>query len=97
MTPVVCPAGQSHSTATTAGLTRELEELIAALDRRLPRVGQAGEAAIARDAAVLRRKAVGRLVELAQHSLPSQLRGQWPPDVESAGQYAKNSVPDESP
>src|SRR5690349_3361154 len=35
-------------------LTRELEELIAALDRRVPRVEEAGEAAIARDAAALR-------------------------------------------
>jgi hypothetical protein len=46
-------------------LTRELEELIAALDRRVPRVEQAGEAAIARDAAALRAKAFGRLAELA--------------------------------
>jgi hypothetical protein len=46
-------------------LTRELEELIAALDRRLPRVEQAGEAAIARDAAALRAKACDRLAELA--------------------------------
>ena len=37
-------------------LTRELEELIAALDRRVPRVEQAGEATIARDAAALRAK-----------------------------------------
>jgi hypothetical protein len=52
--------------AITAGeLTRELEELIAALDRRLPRVEQAGEAAIARDAAALRAKASNRLAELA--------------------------------
>jgi hypothetical protein len=46
-------------------LTRELEELIAALDRRVPRVEQAGEADIARDAAALRAKASNRLVELA--------------------------------
>jgi hypothetical protein len=45
-------------------LTRELEELIAALDRRVPRVEQAGEAAIARDAAALRAKAFSRLAEL---------------------------------
>ena len=43
----------------------ELEELIAALDRRVPRVEQAGEADIARDAAALRAKAVERLAELA--------------------------------
>ena len=45
-------------------LILELEELIAALDRRVPRVEQAGEAAIARDAAKLRAKAVSRLEEL---------------------------------
>jgi hypothetical protein len=45
---------------------RELEELIAALDRRVPQVWQAGEAAIARDAAALRAKAVERLAELAR-------------------------------
>ena len=46
-------------------LARELEELIAALDRRVPRVAQAGEVDIARDAAALRAKAVARLAELA--------------------------------
>jgi len=45
-------------------LARELAELIGALDRRVPRVEQAGEAAIARDAAALREKAVKRLAEL---------------------------------
>ena len=49
-------------------LTRELEELIAALDRRMPHVERAGEAAIARDAAALREKAVKRLAELAHHA-----------------------------
>ena len=42
-------------------LAHELQELIAALDRRVPRVEQAGEAAIARDAAALRDKAIKRL------------------------------------
>lgn len=50
---------------TVQDLTRELEELITALDRRVPRVERAGEAAIARDAAALRAKAVRRLEELA--------------------------------
>jgi hypothetical protein len=49
----------------TIELTRELQELIAALDRRVPRVEQAGEAAIAREAAALRSRAVERLAELA--------------------------------
>ena len=47
-------------------LARELEELIAALDRRVPRVEEAGEADIARDAAALRAKAVDRLKEIAR-------------------------------
>jgi hypothetical protein len=51
------------STAKRRELTRELEELIAALDRRVPRVEEAG-AAIARDAAALRAKAFTRLAEL---------------------------------
>jgi hypothetical protein len=45
-------------------LESALEELIAALDRRVPQVEQAGEAGIARDAAALRAKAVKRLAEL---------------------------------
>ena len=49
----------------TPELTRALEELIAALDRRVARVERAGEAVIARDAAALRAKAVSRLAELA--------------------------------
>jgi hypothetical protein len=47
-------------------LERELQELIAALDRRMPRVEQAGELSIARDAAALRAKAVKRLAELIE-------------------------------
>ena len=49
---------------SVSALARELEELIAALDRRVPRVEEAGEADIARDAAALRAKAVQRLAEL---------------------------------
>ena len=53
---------------TDADLVRELQELIQALDRRVPRVEQAGEAAIARDAARLREKAMIRLAELSDQS-----------------------------
>jgi hypothetical protein len=45
-------------------LVRELHELIAALERRVPRVERAGEAAIARDAAALKAKALQRIAEL---------------------------------
>jgi hypothetical protein len=63
--------------AVKAGtLRRELEELIAALDRRVPRVEEAGEASIARDAAALRAKAVQRLAELTgQPAVPVAARG----------------------
>ena len=53
-------------------LIRELQELIAALDRRVPRVEQAGEAAIAREAAALREKAVRRLRELEERPRKSR-------------------------
>ena len=59
---------------TRDDLARELQELIAALDRRLPRVEQAGEAAIARDAAALREKAVQRLSELEARDKVAALR-----------------------
>jgi len=55
-------------------LARELEELIAALDRRVPRVEQAGEVAIAREAAALRARAVERLAELVRSSDAPALR-----------------------
>ena len=51
---------------TTEQLLRELHELIAALDRRVPHIERAGEAAIARDAAVLREQAMKRLLELEE-------------------------------
>jgi hypothetical protein len=54
------------TTMERAELLRELQELVEALDRRLPRVEQAGEAAIARDAAALRATALKRLEELKQ-------------------------------
>lgn len=41
-----------------------LQELIEALDRRLPRVQHAGEAAIALDASALRAKALERIAGL---------------------------------
>ena len=56
-------------------LRRELRELIVALDRRVPRVEQAGEASIARDAALLRAKAVQRLVEIEGGQVADQTPG----------------------
>ena len=45
-------------------VARRLRELIAALDRRLPRAEPAAEAVIGRDAAVLRERAETRLAEI---------------------------------
>lgn len=47
---------------------RHLSELIAALDRRLPHVERAGEAAITRAAAKLKDEATKRLVDLERKS-----------------------------
>ena len=45
-------------------LVRELHELIAALDRRVPQLERAAEASIACDAAALKVKALKRIEEL---------------------------------
>ena len=47
-----------------AGLAKDLHELIEAIDRRLPQIERAGELAIARDAALLRERAMARLTAL---------------------------------
>ena len=57
---------------TTTDAVRELLELIAALDRRVPRVERAGEAAIARDAAELKTRAMKRIEELEREGMPDR-------------------------
>lgn len=64
------PGGVRMAVARTQ-LVRELRELIAALDRRVPHVERAGEAAIAHDAAMLKAKALKRIAELAAEGVPS--------------------------
>ena len=51
---------------------RKLRDFIEALDRRLPQVQRAGEAAIARDAVTLRARALEQIAELEQE--PSHCR-----------------------
>lgn len=51
-------------------LIRELLDLIAALDRRVPHVERAGEMSIARDAAALKAKALARIKELEKEAAP---------------------------
>jgi len=47
-----------------AALIEDLRELVAAIDRRVPRLERAGETVIARDALRLRDEAVARLATL---------------------------------
>jgi hypothetical protein len=63
---------------------RILQELIAALDRRLPQMQHAGEASIARDAAALKVSALERVAAL-EHKVTS--------DYSAASEYVKTAVP----
>ena len=56
--------GSLFVAVTTTELRRDLEELLAALDRRTPQIERAGEAAIARAAQALRQEALRRLATL---------------------------------
>jgi hypothetical protein len=47
-------------------VVKELRELIAALDRRVPQIEREGEQDIARDSALLKKKAEERIVYLEQ-------------------------------
>jgi hypothetical protein len=58
----------SMAVVDSGEIVRELRELIDALDRRVPRVERAGEAGIARDAALLRQQAVKRIDELVRRT-----------------------------
>jgi hypothetical protein len=51
-----------------AAITRELQELIAALDRRVPHVERVGEIAIAQAAAALRDEALKRIAALEREA-----------------------------
>lgn len=55
-------------------LVRDLRELIAALDRRMPRIERESEHAIARDAQGLKRAALKRVGELDRLRCPEGTR-----------------------
>jgi len=65
-------------TRSDRSLVHDLRELIAAVDRRMPRLEREGESAIARDAQRLRRVALNRIAE------PEQVR--FTASVGTAGQ-----------
>jgi hypothetical protein len=57
--------------SSPAQTVRELLELIAALDRRVPQVERVGEISIARAASALKLEALKRIEELERESSPS--------------------------
>jgi hypothetical protein len=58
---------------TTPEVVRELRELIAALDRRMPQIERFGEESIAREADALRLRALKRIEELERE--PARTEG----------------------
>ena len=68
--------------SSRAQTVRELHELIAALDRRVPHVERVGEISIARAAAVLKSEALKRIEELERDSPPV---ANFSSDVQSPG------------
>ena len=62
--PLVTPDVENVAEAELTAKLRHLRELIAALDRRVPRVERVGEVSIAREAAALREKALQRIAIL---------------------------------
>jgi hypothetical protein len=72
---------------TTGELLSELRELIDALDRRVPHIERAGEAAIAHDADELRRRAMERLAQLEaqQRDEPAASRAAVPRNAPGMG------------
>lgn len=63
---------------TNARTVRELQELIAALDRRVPQVRRVGETSIARAAGQLRAAAVRRIEELEERLSSGDVRDDVP-------------------
>jgi hypothetical protein len=55
---------EHRARALTSKMIDDLQELISALDRRVPRLERTGELDIAHDAAALRSKALDRIAKL---------------------------------
>lgn len=62
-------AGWQTADTARARIVRELHELIAALDRRVPQVERVGEVSIARAAAALKGEALKRIEELEHETV----------------------------
>ena len=61
-------------TRSVQSLVHDLRQLVAALDRRVPRIEREGERATARDAPGLRRAALKRICELERFVCAQALR-----------------------
>ena len=70
LTVAIDPLQRESMAVTRATAIRHLQELIAALDRRVPHVERVGEAEIARDAEALKARALKRIKELERHAKP---------------------------
>jgi hypothetical protein len=66
------PTEDESMAMTPDSAVRELQELIAALDRRVPQVQRAGEVSIAREAAALKARALKRIEELEREEAPAE-------------------------
>jgi len=66
---------------------RQLHELIEALERRVPRLGEAGELRIVHDAAALKRRAMERIAELRGGSARDRGTGPGAPGDASVVQH----------
>ena len=66
------PTGNESMAMTPDSAVHELQELIAALDRRVPQVQRAGEVSIARQAAALKARALKRIEDLEREAAPAE-------------------------
>jgi hypothetical protein len=65
---------RTHSSVSPASrIVSALEDLVKALDSRVPHVERAGEVRIAREAQLLRREAVARIEEMKRAGLDEDL------------------------
>jgi hypothetical protein len=72
--PLATPAVEVTSMSPYHAIISDLQELIGALDRRVPQVQRAGELSIARAAAALRLEAVNRIEELERIQAEAERR-----------------------
>jgi hypothetical protein len=73
---VAAMSGKARRETGRERTLRELHELIAALDRRVPQIERAGELEIARASAELRAAALRRVEELERETAAAQSTGQ---------------------